>query len=442
MAVRLKKLSDQTIVITGASSGIGLATARMAAGRGAAVVLVARDEPSLATAVTGIREAGGRAEYRVADVADLDAMEGVARFAVEKFGGIDTWVNDAGASIYGTQEQTPIEDQRRLFDTNYWGVVHGSLVAARRLKSRGGAIINVGSVLSDRAIAYQGTYSATKHAVKGFTDALRMELRAEGAPISVTLVKPAAIDSLFAEHARNLLGSPGLAVPPPTYDPKVVARAILFAATTPRRDLYVGGGGLIVSVLGTLFPRATDALMAKGARAAQTSLHAGRPGRRDNLAEGRPGGEERSSLPGPAARQTSLVLEAQMHPVATLALVAGGVALVAGALAARRSGHGRLATFAMDHLPRGMARDLPGRLAGYRPDHLPGLRDIPGYASLPSRRDLPALPRARDLPGYRYLPDARDLPGRATFNRLLDLLPDPARVGAELVRRARRSGLF
>lgn len=433
MAVRLKKLSDQTIVITGASSGIGLATARMAASRGAAVVLVARDEPSLATAVTGIREAGGRAEYRVADVADLNAMERVARFAVEKFGGIDTWVNDAGASIYGTQEQTPIEDQRRLFDTNYWGVVNGSLVAARRLKSRGGAIINVGSVLSDRAIAYQGTYSATKHAVKGFTDALRMELRAEGAPISVTLVKPAAIDSLFAEHARNLLGSPGLAVPPLTYDPKVVARAITFAATTPRRDLYVGGGGLMVSVLGTLFPRATDALMAKGARAAQTSLHAGRPGRRDNLAEGRPGGEERSSLPGPAARQTSLVLETQMHPVATLALLAGGVALVAGALAARRSGQGRLATFAMDHLPRGMARDLPGRLAGYLPDHLPGLRDIPGYAS---------LPRARDLPGYRYLPDARDLPGRATFNRLLDLLPDPARVGAELVRRARRSGLF
>ncbi len=448
MAVRLKPLSQQTIVITGASSGIGLATARMAAGRGAAVVLVARDEPSLASAVNGIRESGGRAEYAVADVADLDALERAAALAEEKFGGFDTWVNDAGVSVYGTQEETPLEDQRRLFETNYWGVVNGSLVAARRLKSRGGAIINVGSVLSDRAIAYQGTYSAAKHAVKGFTDALRMELRAEGAPISVTLIKPAAVDSLFPEHARNLLGSPGLAVPPPTYDPKVVARAITFAATTPRRDLYVGGGGAMISVLGTLFPRATDAVMAKGARAAQTSQHAGRPGRRDNLHEGRPGGEERSSLPGPEARKTSLVLEAQMHPMATLAVMAGGVALVMGALAARRTGQGRLASLAMDHLPREIARHVPRSMPSGLPS-LPRARDIPGYGYLPSRRDLPSasdLPRLRDLPGYSRLPSARDLrrslPGRDELSRLVDLLPDPARIGAALVRRARRSGLF
>lgn len=432
MAVRLKPIAQQTIVITGASSGIGLATARMAAGRGAAVLLVARDEPPLTSAVHGIRESGGRAEYFVADVADQAALEAVAAFAEAKFGGFDTWVNDAGTSIYGTQEQTPIEDQRRLFETNYWGVVNGSLIAALRLKQRGGAIINVGSVLSDRAIAYQGTYSASKHAVKGFTDALRMELEAEGAPISVTLIKPAAVDSLFPEHARNLLGSPGLAVPPPTYDPKVVARAIVFACATPRRDLYVGGGGAMISVLGTLFPRAMDMLMSKGARAAQTSQHAGRPGRRDNLHEGRPGGEERSSLPGPAARKTSLILEAQLHPVATAAILAGGVALVIGALAARRSGQGRLARFAADHLPSHMP-------------NLPRARDLPGYRFLPDRS---ALPHARDLPGYRYLPNrrdlpsARDLPGRREFARLVDLLPDPVRIGTSLIRRVRASGLF
>lgn len=418
MAVRLKPLARQTIVITGASSGIGLATARMAAGRGAAVVLVARDEPSLSEAVQGIRDAGGRAEYVIADVGDEAAMEKVASFAREKFGGFDSWVNDAGVSIFGTQEKTPIEDQRRLFDTNYWGVVHGSLIAARDLRAKGGAIINVGSVLSDRALPFQGTYSATKHAVKAFTDALRMELEAEGAPISVTLVKPAAIDSGFAEHARNLLETPGLAVPPPTYDPRLVARAILFACTTPRRDLYVGGGGALISLFGAWFPRTLDKAMSAGARRMQSSDKAPPPERRDNLHEGREGGTERSTSSDGPTRSTSLFLEAQMHPVATAAIMAGAVALVVGAVAAQRAGQGRVRRLS-DYLPAAPS--------------LPRARDLPGYRHLPARRDLPGY---RDLTGSRHLPRYVDLP------RLSSLLPDPARIGRELVRRARRSGFF
>jgi short-subunit dehydrogenase len=357
MPVRLKPLARQTILITGASSGIGLATARMAAGRGAAVVLVARDEDSLQAAVQGIRDAGGRAEYHVADVADRAALEAAADKAEAAFGSLDSWVNDAGASTYGSLEDTPIEDQRRLFDTNYWGVVNGSLVAAQRLRTRGGAIINVGSVLSDRAVIYQGTYSATKHAVKAFTDTLRMELEAERIPISVTLIKPSGIDTPFQEHARNLMGTRGVKVPPPAYDPKLVARAICFACENQKRDLVIGSGGAVIALAGTLFPRLTDLAMEAVGKPAQTSDQPGRPEMRDNLDQGRPGGDERSSLSGMPQRSSSLLLEAQMHPLTTVAALAGAGALALGALAARRAARGPVAR----NLPRaaGLAALLP-----------------------------------------------------------------------------------
>lgn len=335
MPVRLKPLARQTILVTGASSGIGLATAQMAAARGAALVLVARDEPSLREAVEGIRAAGGRAEYHVADVADRAALEAAAALAEERFGGLDSWVNDAGVSIYGRFVNVPPEDQRRLFETNYWGVVNGSLIAAERLAARGGAIINVGSVLSDRAVPYQGTYCATKHAVKAFTDAFRMELEIEGAPISVTLIKPAAMDTPFQDHARIRMDTTGVRVPPPVYDPRLAARAILHACEHPRRDLVIGAGGAAISVMGTLFPRLTDLGMEMVARRLQVTDQPGRPEMRDNLHRGRPGRVD-SSIRGQPHRRTSLLLEAQLHPLATLAAAVGIGAAAFGALAARR----------------------------------------------------------------------------------------------------------
>jgi NAD(P)-dependent dehydrogenase (short-subunit alcohol dehydrogenase family) len=139
---------------------------------------------------------------------------------MERFGRIDTWVNNAGISIFGRNEDVPLEDMQRLFQTNYWGVVHGSLEAVKHMKTRGGgAIINLGSELSDRSVPLQGLYSASKHAVKAFTDALRMELEKEGAPMSVTLIKPAAIDTMFAVHAKNYMEKEP-ALPPPIYAPE------------------------------------------------------------------------------------------------------------------------------------------------------------------------------------------------------------------------------
>ncbi|MBO9353836.1 SDR family NAD(P)-dependent oxidoreductase [Bordetella petrii] len=257
MNVRLKKLHDQVMVITGASSGIGLATARMAAREGAKVVLACRNQQALDEVVAGIHADGGEALAVQADVgvpADHDRILGAA---IDHYGRVDTWVNNAGVSIFGRLEDVPLEDQRKLFDTNYWGVVYGSTTAMAHLKKHGGALINLGSEVSDRAVPLQGAYSASKHAVKGYTDALRMELEAEGAPVSVTLIKPASIATGYSQHARNYMDvEPRL--PPPLYAADTVARAILYAAQHPRRDIYVGSASKAMSSMGQRMPGLSD----------------------------------------------------------------------------------------------------------------------------------------------------------------------------------------
>ena len=255
--MKLKKLSQQTVVVTGATSGIGLVTARMASNRGANVVLVARSHAALEQLTSELRMNGGRAEFVVADVAKEDELRRAAEVANEKFGGFDTWINDAGVLIYGRNEDVSREDQRQLFETNFWGVVNGSMIAAEHLKHRGGALINVGSEVSDHAVPLQGIYAASKHAVKGFTDSLRMELEQEKANVSVTLIKPAGIDTPIIRHAKNYMDKePDL--PPPIYAPELVAKAILFAAENPKRDLYVGGSAKLNALATYYTPRLAD----------------------------------------------------------------------------------------------------------------------------------------------------------------------------------------
>jgi NAD(P)-dependent dehydrogenase (short-subunit alcohol dehydrogenase family) len=255
-----KRLRDQVIVITGASSGIGLATARMAARRGARVVLAARHEQDLRMATEDINIRGGRATHVVADVAIPEEVDQIADTAVRIFGGFDTWVNNAGVSIYGKLRDVPLEDKRRLFETNFWGVVHGCRAAVRHLARRGGTIINIGSVVSDRAVPLQGMYSASKHAVRGYTDALRMELEHDRVPVTVTLVKPASINTPFVDHARNYMAE-APTFPPPVYAPEVVADAILRCAERRIREITVGGGGRALTAVGQLAPRAMDIYM-------------------------------------------------------------------------------------------------------------------------------------------------------------------------------------
>ena len=257
MTIQQKRLDQQVMVITGASSGIGLVTAKMAAGRGATVVLVSRDEADLTQAVEEIRATGGNATHAVADVANFEELQRAAEDAVREHGRIDTWVNNAGVSIYGRIEEVTIEDAERLFRTNYWGVVNGTLIALPHLKRDGGTLINIGSVLSDTVIPLQGHYSASKHAVKGFTDALRIELQEERAPVSVTLIQPAAIDTPYTHHARNYMDVEPKHQPP-VYAPETVARAILTAAERPERNVKVGGGAKMFTTMETLAPRLGD----------------------------------------------------------------------------------------------------------------------------------------------------------------------------------------
>ena len=265
MAVSLKPIEEQVIVITGASSGIGLATAEAAAAKGAKVVLAARSEQTLDEIRQRLTNRGCECIAIGCDVSKRDDCQRVADEAISRFGRIDTWVNNAGLAIFGRIDQTPDEDARRLFETDFWGVVNGSMVALPHLRSKGGALINVGSEVSEAAAPLLGFYVAAKHAVKGFTDVLRIEVEEmDKAPISITLIQPTAVDTPFPQNARNLMPhEPQL--PKPMIDPEQVADAILSAAEKPTRAIKVGVMAKVNTTAAKLMPGMASKMAAKKA---------------------------------------------------------------------------------------------------------------------------------------------------------------------------------
>ena len=322
----LKPLTEQSIVITGATSGIGLATARRAARAGACVFLIARGEGDLKALTEELQATGARAAWAVADVADHAALSEAAEKCVRLFGGFDTWVNNAGVSIYGAISVTSLDDQRRLFETNYWGVVNGSLVAAEHLRLRegGGAIVNVGSILSDAPLPIQGVYSASKHAVKGFTNALRMELMREDAAITVSLVKPAAVDSPYSKHARNLTGY-ATQNPQPVYATHVVADTILYCASHPIREITVGGGGRLIASFYSVLPGLAEPLFARFAPSLMRDRGSAWEPYDDGLYDPSEDGLE-EEVHYPMVRQFSALAEIRKHP----GIASGVLAVLAG----------------------------------------------------------------------------------------------------------------
>ncbi len=259
--MQLKPIEQQVVVVMGASSGIGRETALRFARRGAKVLVAARGESGLRSLVDEIRQAGGEVTAVVADVAEFEQVKDIADRAVEAYGRIDTWVHLASVSVWGKFEQTTPAEFERIIDVNLIGQAYGAMAALPHLRREGrGALIHISSGEAKLALPLQSAYSASKHGMVGFLDALRLELRHEGVPISVTNVMPAGINTPFFNKARTKLGvKPRIA--PPIYQPSVVVDAILYAAEHPTRDIIVGGAAKAGILLQKISPRLMDALL-------------------------------------------------------------------------------------------------------------------------------------------------------------------------------------
>ena len=261
------RLAGKVVVVTGASSGIGRATALRFAREGAAVALVARGKEALGEVRAGIERAGGRAAAFECDVADEDAVERVAAGAEAALGAIHAWVNAAAVLALGRFEDTPPEVFRRVLEIDLMGTVHGTRAALRRFEGRGvGTIVNVAAVEGRVAVPYSSAYSASKHAIVGFSAAIREELRLERKPrVHVCVVLPATTDTPLFQHAANFTGLEVKATPP-VYPPERVADAIVSLVYRPRREVLVGGSAHVMTALWAVAPALAEALLARRAR--------------------------------------------------------------------------------------------------------------------------------------------------------------------------------
>ncbi len=262
----MKPINEQVVVITGASSGIGRETALRFGRRGASVVLAARNETALQELAKEVERLGGQAHTVVTDVAEWEQVDHLAQSAVGRFGRIDTWVNNAAVSAYATVEEMTIAEINRIIQVILLGQIYGMKAALPQMKHQGqGTIINVASALALRSAPLQAAYCAAKHGVKGFTEALRLELEHERSGITVTLILPSSINTPLFNHARSKLGVKPQPIPP-VYEPCVVAETILFAAEHPRRDLVVGGAGKLMTVMERISPSLVDWYMVRNSK--------------------------------------------------------------------------------------------------------------------------------------------------------------------------------
>ncbi|MDH6465904.1 NAD(P)-dependent dehydrogenase (short-subunit alcohol dehydrogenase family) [Micromonospora sp. A200] len=250
-----RSLSDAVVVVTGASSGIGTATAYALARRGADIVLAARSEPALEDVARRCRELGGRALAVPTDVTDPVAVEELAARAAAEYGRIDGWVNNAAVSAVGLFDEIPVSEFRRVLEVNLLGAAYGIRAALPWLSlSGGGVVVNNASVLAEVAMPYQSAYNATKHGIRGLADTVRQELRVTGrGNISICTVLPATIDTPFFRHAGNHTGRE-LVPPPPVYPPEMVAETIVRLLRRPRREAYAGGAARLIGLQWRLAP--------------------------------------------------------------------------------------------------------------------------------------------------------------------------------------------
>ncbi len=235
-----RRLKDRVIVVTGASSGVGRAIARISGVQGAKVALIARGLEGLLAAAREVEALGSECLVLPLDVADAEAVERAAAAVVERFGRIDVWVNDAMVSVLAPISDMQAEEFRRVTEVNYLGTVHGTLAALRFMRQQNaGLIVQIGSALSYRSIPLQSAYCASKAAIRGFTDSLRSELLHDKSAVRVTMLQLPAVNTPQFEVLRNKLGVHARPVPP-TFQPEVIARAFAYAVLHPSREMWIG----------------------------------------------------------------------------------------------------------------------------------------------------------------------------------------------------------
>jgi short-subunit dehydrogenase len=253
----VRTIADQVVVLTGASSGIGRQTAIEFARRGARLVLAARNTEALDTLATEVERLGSRALVVPTDVSDFGQVGELAAAAAQRFGRIDTWVNNAGVTTYGSVEQTGVQEIRRVIEVNLLGQVHGMKVALPYLRETDGTIVNVSSYLARRAVGLQAPYCAAAHGVASFSEAFRLELRHDQVPVHIVEVLPSPTNTPLFDHARSKIGVLPRPIPW-VYQPRVVADAIVAVAQKPVRQVYVGSPARMLETAQRLSPSLVD----------------------------------------------------------------------------------------------------------------------------------------------------------------------------------------
>ena len=325
------------VVITGASAGVGRASAREFASRGADVGLLARDPDGLKATVDEVERLGRRAVAVRADVADPDQVEAAAATVEERLGPIDVWVNNAMTSVFAPFTEIEPAEFRRVTEVTYLGFVYGTRVALRRMLPRDrGTIVQVGSALAYRGIPLQSAYCGGKHAIKGFTESVRAELLHDRSGVRLTMVQMPALNT--PQFVQVLSKLPNNAQPvPPIYQPEVAARAIVWAATHRRRQMWVGASTVATVLANKVIPGLLDHYLGRTGYKSQQTDTPRDPNQPANLWEPVPGDKGAHGPFDDRASARSPQLWASAHRgVVAAAIAAGGVAGLASVWKARR----------------------------------------------------------------------------------------------------------
>ena len=335
----MKQLTKpEVVVITGASAGVGRATARAFAREGASIGLLSRGRDGLEGARREVEELGGRALVLPTDVADSDAVERAAEAVERELGPIDIWINNAMVSVFSPVKQMRPEEYRRVTEVTYLGYVYGTLAALKRMLPRDrGVIVQIGSALAYRGIPLQSAYCAAKHAIQGFHDSLRSELIHDQSKVRVTMVQLPAMNTPQFSWVKSRL--PRRAQPvPPIYQPEVGAEAVLFAAHNDRREMYVGYPTVEAIIGDKIAPGFADRYLAKNGYDAQQTDEPVEPNRRDNLWEPVPGDHGAHGRFDERASASSPQLWVNMNRNWLMIAGAGLAGLAAGSLFNRNAG--------------------------------------------------------------------------------------------------------